>query len=372
MSQRTTRWLFAFLGAVLLLGILGRASVAFYERLRTREAVEIPPRPVSVVVMEPQVFERVVPISGALTPIRSADVFPKVGGRVTRVSVLLGDQVREGQALATVESTEYGLMAEQARKGAQMAGEGAALAERSMDRLETVQKALGEGALSQQDFEKARMEATNAQTQREVVEIQARLAAQMVSNATMTAPFAGRVSKVLATEGSMVGNEYPAFHVDDLSSFVVRCQVGDLDLPSVKPGQEVRLVSDALPGLTLQGRVTAVAAALDAWTRRAPVEIAVPNPDGQVTGNLFAHGEIVTARDEGAFVVPVEAVDRSQEQPTVQVARDGTVSVVPVVVVGESGGRVSLQGLARGDAVILPGADHLAAGEKVQPVQQGG
>jgi RND family efflux transporter MFP subunit len=182
----------------------------------------------------------------------------------------------------------------------------------------------------------------------------------------MRAPVDGVVSRVNARLGGMVGSEYPAFHVDDSSALVLRCEVGDLDLARVRIGQEVRLESDALPGRLLLGQVVAVAPTLDSITRRAPLEIAVPNEDGSVTGNLFARGRIVTGREEAAFVVPTEAVERREGQAGVQLVVDGRIQVRVVRVLGESADSVAVEGLAAGALVVLPGPEHLAEGEAVE------
>ncbi len=354
--------------ALVALAVLVRTGQAFHERLSEREPVEAPPRAVRVVMASPQPFEHTVVVSGTLEPVHSVDVFPKVGGKVVEMYVQLGDRVREGDRLARVEAPEWGLQAQQAEVGFAMAEQAAELAQRSLGRLERVHDQLGQGALSQQDFEEASIQAEGAVTQRDVARLQADLAKQMVRNATMRAPVSGVVSRIHARLGGMVGNEYPTFHVDDTSSLVLRCQVGDLDLPAVAPEQEVRLESDAMPGRVLVGRVLAVAPTLDSITRRAPVEIAVENPDGDIIGNVFARGHVVTGRDEAAFVLPLEAVHRQQGKASVQVVLQGAVHDVEVTVLGESRDSVAVDGLDAGTAVVLPGPEHLAEGERVQPV----
>jgi RND family efflux transporter MFP subunit len=369
-TARAGRVRLVVLAAVALLVTLAavRAGQVLLQRLQPVEAHEAPPKLVKVIGLEPQPFEHTVVVSGTLEPIHSVDVFPKVGGKVTDLYVQLGDRVQEGQRLARVESVEWGLQAQQAEVGLAMAEQAAQLASRSMERLEAVQVQLGEGALSQQDYEEAAIRAEGAQTQQEVARLQRDLARRMVTNATMTAPVTGIVSRIHARVGGMVGSEYPALHVDDTSSLILRCQVGDLDLPRMAPGQEVRLESDALPDRVLVGQVIAVAPTLDSITRRAPIEIAVSNPDGDITGNIFARGRVVTGRDEAAFVVPLEAVQRQQGRATVQLVRGGTIFEAEVAVLGESTDSVALSGLAPGDQVVLPGPEHLASGETVQAV----
>jgi membrane fusion protein (multidrug efflux system) len=360
-----------------LLAILAvlRTGQVFLQRIHAAEPVDAPPKLVKVVGIAPQPFEHTVVISGTLEPIHSVDIFPKVGGKVTHLYVKLGERVSEGQALARVEAVEWGLQAQQAEVGLAMAEQAAQLAERSLGRLEKVHEQLGSGALSQQDFEEAAIQVEGAKTQQEVARLQRDLAARMVQNATMAAPVSGVVSRIHARVGGMVGNEYPALHVDDTSSLVLRCQVGDLDLPGIAPGQEVRLESDALPGRIIVGEVVAVAPTLDSITRRAPIEIAVPNPDGDITGNLFVRGRVITGRDEEAFVLPIEAVQRQRGRASVQLVRQGSVFEAPVQVLGEGADSVAISGLDEGDQVILPGPEHLAAGERVEAVDltvQGG
>jgi membrane fusion protein (multidrug efflux system) len=359
--------LLAVLALLALLAVI-RSGQVFMQRIQAAEPVDAPPKLVKVVGLEPQAFEHTVVISGTLEPIHSVDIFPKVGGKVTHMYVKLGDYVNEGQRLARVEAIEWGLQAQQAEVGLAMAEQAAELAERSLGRLERVHDQLGRGALSQQAFEEAAIQAEGAKTQQEVARLQRDLAARMVQNAIMTAPVSGVVSRIHARVGGMVGNEYPALHVDDTSSFVLRCQVGDLDLPGIAPGQEVRLESDAMPGRVMVGEVVAVAPTLDSITRRAPIEIAVPNPSGDITGNIFVRGRIVTGRDEDAFVVPLEAVQRQQGSATVQLVRQGSIYESPVDVLGESADSVAISGLEVGDQVVLPGPEHLAAGERVEVV----
>ncbi|MBN1336689.1 MAG: efflux RND transporter periplasmic adaptor subunit [Deltaproteobacteria bacterium] len=366
-----TRTLAIVLGCLVGVPLLARTGVAFWERLASEPLLEPPPVPVAVVRVEPAPFERTVAIAGTLEPVRSVDVFPKVGGRVVRVYAGLGDRVQAGQPLASVEATEYALQAGQAEAGLSIAGFAAETARRSLTRLDEVRERLGSDALSQQDYEEARVQAEGAATQAEVARYQRDLARRMVENATMTSPIDGVVSRVDAREGAMVGSEYPAFHVDDLSSFVVRCQVGDADLPWVEPGQRVRLRTDTHPGLVLAGTVAAVSPTLDAMTRRAPVEIEVPNPGGAVVGNLFTRGEIVVGVESQALVLPQETVERSEEGDRVRLARDDVVATVPVTVVGQSGETVAVNGLSPGDAVIVPGAQRLGDGERVRVVHPG-
>ncbi len=358
-------WLMVVVGILLLGGFAVRVGQGLYDRLRPAPDVAVPPTLVEVIELEPREFEFTVPISGTLSPVHSVDVFPKLGGKVVTLYVGLGDEVQRGDPLAAVESVEYQLQARQADVGLAMAEEAVGVAERSFDRLDRVRERSDSFGISEQTFEVAGVEVEGARTQAEQARLQRQLAHRMVENATMRAPVSGIVSRVHANLGAMVGSEYPAFHIADVSQLVVRCEVGDLDLPRLEAGQAVRLWTDAMPDLQLEGTVTAVAPTLDAWTRRAPVEIEVPNPGGVVTGNLFARGEIVVGTDPSALVLPLDVVQRSVDAAWVQVVREGRVHERTIRIVGESRDRLAIAGLESGVQVIVPGAEHLAEGEPV-------
>ena len=365
-------WLMVLLGVVLLGGFTVRVGQGLYDRLRPPADISVPPTLVQVIELSPREFEFTIPIAGTLSPVHSVDVFPKLGGKVITLHVGLGERVEKGDPLAVVESTEYQLQARQADVGLAMAEEAVGAAERSFGRLDRIRERSDSFGISDQTFEVAGVEVEGARTQAEQARLQRQLAHRMVENATMRAPVGGRVSKVNAALGAMVGSEYPAFHIDDVSQFVVRCEVGDLDLPRLEVGQAVRLWTDAIAGLELSGTVTAVSPTLDAWTRRAPVEIEVPNPGGAVTGNLFARGEIVVDADPAALVLPLKVVQRSVDAAWIQVVKDGRVHEMAVQIVGESHDLVAIAGPDPGVQVIVPGAEHLAEGEPVTTVPAAG
>ncbi len=361
-------WIVVVLTIVLGVGLMARTGQALWLRMRPLQDVEVPPAKVEAIAVAPRTFEYTVPISGTLQPIRSATVFPKMGGKVVAVEVQLGDEVNAGDALARVESPEYSLQAQQAEVGLQMAEEAVELAERSLQRLEDVRAEVGTLGVSEQEYEEARIQVEGARTQRDVARLNRDLARQVVRNHVMTAPCDGRVTKVLARLGNMVGNEYPAFQIDDTSQLFLDTAVDAAALGAVERGQPVRLWAEDHEDRELQGTVTAVSTSLDAWTRRGPVEITVEDPGG-VIGNLFARGEIVTGVEEGAVVLPLEVVRRTADGDWVQVARDGYVADVPVEVVGEADTELSVRGVAFGALVILPGAEYLAEGEPVDVVR---
>ena len=362
-------WVMVSVVILLSIGFCVRVGFALAERLAPPEEVVIPPAKVEVIDLQPRPFEHTVPIAGTLEPVHSVDVFPKLGGKVIGLHVQLGDAVRSGDPLATVESVEYGMQVRQAEVGYEMAVEAVELAERSLARLERVREASGSMGVSEQAYEEARIQVEGARTQRDVAQLNRDLARQVVRNHVMTAPCDGRVTKVLARLGNMVGSEYPAFQIDDTSQLFLDTAVDAAALATMARGQPVRLWAEDDEDRGLHGTVTAASTSLDAWTRRGPVEITVENPDGEVLGNLFARGEIVVGVEDDAVVLPLEVVRRDESGDTVQVVRDGRVVDLPVEIAGESDSELSVRGVPMGALVLVPGAEYLVEGEPVDVVR---
>lgn len=174
---------------VLSSGFAWRLGLALHQRLQVLPERSVQPRPVAVIPLEPRPFSHTVPIAGTLAPLRSVDVFPKLGGKVVALHVALGQRVEAGQRLAQVEATEYGLQARQAEVGLQLAEQAQAQAARSMQRLEEIKERRA-GLISAQTMEEATLQAEAAQRQREQARLQRDLARRIVGNAVIEAPIA--------------------------------------------------------------------------------------------------------------------------------------------------------------------------------------
>src|SRR5512139_1920510 len=101
-------------------------------------------------IVEPQVLERTLPLTGTLTPFNEATVKAKVAGELVAVTVREGEPVRQGQVLARIDQTEV-----QARVAARKADVGAARAQLDWAaKNRTTQKALlDKGFIAQTAFD---------------------------------------------------------------------------------------------------------------------------------------------------------------------------------------------------------------------------
>jgi len=213
-----------------------------------------------------------------------------------------------------------------------------------------------------QEIEMARAQVAQAQASVAFARLQ-------LANATVTAPFAGTVTRRLVDPGQLVTTtpgQGALFVVAQIDTVLVGLDVSETDLARVRPGQAVALHVDAYPTKPFTGTVREIGQAADPRARVFKIKVAVPNPDHQLKPGMFARGEITTVRHEGALVIPRDAVVSDTGEATVFVVDAGRARVRKVRLGIMQGPFVEIRdGLAKGDSVIVAGQSGLTDGAAV-------
>jgi membrane fusion protein, heavy metal efflux system len=294
-----------------------------------------------------------------------------VAGRVTRVLVELGDQVRQGQTLAQVFSPE---LAEAQTKFLSMNAELDAH-ERELDRT---RKLVEIGAASQQELERLHAEHTaklaSVQSLRSRLVLlgmsQPAIDALSPANAVdaitnVPAPIAGAVTERGANPGLNVDTATPLFTVVDLSLVWVVGALYESDFGRVRVGAEATVTATGYPNRSLHGRVTYIDPQVSPDTRTARVRVEVPNPGRELRLGMYADIEVATTTDRHVVTIPRSAVQTVGSRQVVYVATPSHAGtfVERDVRLGESSGDVVevLAGLRPGDRVASKGSFFLRA-----------
>ena len=187
-----------------------------------------------------------------------------------------------------------------------------------------------------------------------VLNSQLQAAQATVATLTLTAPFDGDVLAVNNLPGDAVAPGTAALLLADRSVLRVDAQVDETDISQIQAGTPVSVTFDALPGLTIPGKVTwinptgAMLQGLVKYTVRA--ELAQTDP--RVLLGMTAHVSIVVNRQARVLTVPLAAVQHGPQGDFVQRWRAGAAEVVPVT-----------RGARQGDQLVVTGA--LLAGDQV-------
>jgi RND family efflux transporter MFP subunit len=304
-------------------------------------------------------------------------VAPKTAGRLEQVYVRLGDRVRRGQRIATIEDQEIREQVRQAEASFEVAR--ATIRQREADlqlaqtNVERSRNLFARELLPRQtlDDNEARYQAAIAQldlARAQNTQSQARLDELRINlaNTVIVSPVDGFVARRAADPGAFVSQNAPVVDVVDIGRVRLVANVVEKDLRQVGIGDAALVEVDAFPGDTFKGRIARVAPVLDPSTRTASIEIEIPNADFRLKPGMYARVGITTQSRENALVVPPNAVVDLDGRRGVFLAKDNAAVFRPVEVGIEDAARVEiLSGLTDGERVITTGAAGLRDGDQI-------
>jgi cobalt-zinc-cadmium efflux system membrane fusion protein len=274
-----------------------------------------------------------------------------VAGRVSKLYVQPGDQVRAGTTIVTLSSPD----AAEARAKLSDAYAQLQSAEEMFKRqVEMLKRGVG----LEMDRFKAEIELREARAEfQRANQAVTFLGEGSGETVNIKAPISGRVVHIKATVGAMAEPGETLMELGNPASLWVVADVFDRDLVLVREGAAalVEIASNPKP---LQGRVAVIGAALEGESRRAPVFIELHDQNISLRPGMYARVSI-TALSSDRITVPVAAVlIKGSENTVVYVEKaDGAFENRKVVIGQSIDGYVPiLQGLSVGERVVVNGA----------------
>jgi cobalt-zinc-cadmium efflux system membrane fusion protein len=292
----------------------------------------------------------------ALDRQRAAEVSSHAAGRVTRLNAAVGQVVRRGQVLGSVESPAIGQAA------AEYLTQEASL-RTARQHLARQRGLLAQHLTTQREFELAEAEAGRAAAAMDAAGARlralgvplGRVSASTV-HAPLVAPLDGEVLRRSVLLGGWVQPETAAFTIADLSSLWVDLDVFETDLGAITAGDQVTLEVRSLGLAGVPGIVDLIHAEVDPATRMGRIRVNVPNPDRRLRPGLSVTAHIHPRTTGAVLRVPIESVRARDGRPHVLVRRGGTTAWVAVETGLRHAGEVEVtRGLAAGDVIAVAG-----------------
>lgn len=319
---------------------------------------------IKVEAVKPQPLSDTVTVTATIRPDqdRLARIAPRIEGRITSVTAKLGDSMRAGQTMATLDSVAIG----ETQAALLQAQTELRVAKADLERTESL---AADEIVPRKELLRARAEHDKAQAALRTAQDRLRLlggsgaGARGPSGFAVTAPFAGTVIERKATLGELASPAEPMFTLADLSSVWLQAALTEAVLAKVKVGAKARVTLPAYPSETFEGKVGHIAAALDPETRTVAARIELLNPDGRLKPEMFATAAIeVGSEKKEAITLPDAAILLMQGQPTVFMYEQGAYGP-RVIEPGERlGGRTVVKsGISPGEEVVTAGAYALKA-----------
>lgn len=290
-------------------------------------------------------------------------VFPPAGGRVIEVKVRPGDNVRAGQVIAELQSSDVA----QARNDYQKALSEYDRASRILTRSQTLYE---HKAIAEKDLQDAQINAQEAsadlQRAKEHLHVLGVPLDDSYDVLRVLAPRNGVVLDLGAAPGEYskaLDAPSPVATIADLSTVWVVGDVYEKDLATVHLGSPVDVTVAAYPGQTFHGKLNALSGNIDPNTRTLKVRVDIANPKQLLKPEMFATIRVMRA-DRPVIVLPTTAVIRDGDQSSVFVEQaPGKFEKRSVQLARTSGAQVEIaSGLKPGEQVAVQGAALLRGG----------
>jgi HlyD family secretion protein len=317
-------------------------------------------------------------VVGNLIGEATVDVAPKTGGRLTSITVKLGDRVRRGQVIGKIEDREIVEQVNQAQASHKV-GE-ATIRQREADlnlaltNVERSRNLFNRQLLPRQTLDDAEARYTSSVAQvdlarAQLAQSQARLQELRINlgNTNVISPVDGFVAKRNVDAGAWVSQNAPLVSVVDISSLRLVANIVEKDLRMVGVGDPAIVEVDALPGEKFKGRVARVSPILDPATRTAQMEVEVPNRDYRLKPGMYAKVNLEMEGRDNVLIVPKISLVDSEGQRGVYQPNDNSRAQFKAVKVGlEDNERAEiLEGLREGETIVSTGAGALRRNDQL-------
>ena len=303
---------------------------------------------VKVAAATPQIVELTEVYTSEILPYKENDITPAAQGlHIDEIRVDVGDNVRAGQVLVTLDQTTL--------KQQEL---NLATIEDNYNRMKPVHEV---GGISDQQMTQLK---NQLDLQREIVE-------NLRKNSVIKSPISGVVTARNFEPGDLFAS-MPILHIMQINQLKVMANVSETYYPNVKVGQKVNISVDIYPDEVFEGTVSRINPALDAATRTFGVEITIPNSNLRLRPGMYARTTFNMGQRESILIddVAVQKQAGSSER-YVFVVKDGVAEYRFV----RDGRRVGnlieiINGLSAGEQVATTSFTRLANGKKVEIVNE--
>ncbi len=322
-------------------------------------------------------------LPGNVEALEETTVYPHTSGYLKRWLVDIGDEVKDGQLLAEIDTPDVDKELAQAKANLQQFKANQIRAEATAKLNEAIKRRYDEldlqNAASKLEVDQHRADAETAESN--VAAAKASVAAAEADVQRLTtledfskvfAPFAGTITARYIEVGQLVtsgnGTGQTLFHIAKTNPVRVFVHVPQMYAPGIKVDQQAELLVRELPNRKFVGRVTRTARAIDPATRTLLTEIQAPNDDHALLTGSYIQVRMNVNRASPPLLIPASALIFNADGTRVAlVGAAGKVHFQPVEVEGDFGTEIGVSsGLSPQDRVIVAPGSRLVEGGTVE------
>jgi HlyD family secretion protein len=356
-----------------------------------------------------------VTLNGKLKPVQEINIIPKLPGKVSRVNFDIGQVVKSGDVLFTLDDKDIRLQVMQAQAGLDAASAGLSRVKGGANEQQMVQLQMAltsaeisfndaklaldrttqlfeSGVVSKAEMERAEsqfkmaeqqynsaktnLELTQSKTNPENIAAsqaqvnQARAAVEIaksqLDNSVVKSPISGVVATRNLDAGEMVSSAAPAMSIIDLSSVIIDVNATEDIINKIKLNSKVEVSIKSAGDKPFTGEVINISPSVDLKTQTYPVRVKIDNKDGLLKAGMFAEVKLSIERIDNTLSVPLTSVVDEGGLKYVYVLKGDKVEkrAVTTGIFDDKYIQV-LKGITDGEEVVVKGQELIQDGSKV-------
>ena len=319
----------------------------------------MPPTTVSSATVKDEDWAPTLSAVGSLSAVQGAIIAAELGGVVSEIKFENGGVAKKGDVIMKLDASQEEALLRSSEAEAE-------LARQDLERTR--------GLASQKVVSKSELDAAESKFNRlNAVVDQMR---SSIRKKTLVAPFDGQLGIRQVNVGQMINAGQQVVPLTSLDVLFADFALPQQYLGQLKPGLEVHVTTDALPGRVFGGKLTAINSMVDSSTRNITLQATLESPDHALRPGMFAKAEVTLPEKHKTLVVPGSAISYApfgdsvfviDKQKDDKTGKESQVIRQQFVRVGEARGDfvAITQGLKAGEVVVGTGVFKLRNGMTV-------
>jgi RND family efflux transporter MFP subunit len=325
--------------------------------------------PVQVAPLQKRHVQYAVTAPGALDAFQQVQITARVAGAVDRVAFVEGQNVKEGDTLATIESDRYQVAVDQSKAALDKAVATQKSQEAQLNRR-TATQTTNPGLIPGEEIEQHQTAVETAKADVAAAQQQLRVSQLNLRDSIVRAPIAGIVQTRTVQTGQFLQPGAVLATIIQRDPLLLRFAVAEQDAPRLKAGQQATIVLRE-SAHTYTATISLVGGAADPQTRLVPVTAQVDETDHQywLRPGAFCEVSVPIGDARDAIVVPTMSVQPTEKGNVVYVVDDKNIAHSKIVELGmyTPDGNVEVtRGVDEGQQVVVRGIEPLSDGAPVK------
>ena len=281
----------ALVGIVLLAGVLGGIKMLQFNRMAAQGNFSPPPAVVTTAPVESTAWESRLTAVGSLEAVQGVTVTAELSGKIVDITFEPGAFVQAGDLLVQQDISS---------ETAQLRADEATLALRKAN-YDRARELLAQKVVTQAAFDQTLAEYKQARAAIDNIR-------SVIAKKTIRAPFAGRLGIRLVNLGQNLEGGEPIVSLQSLDPIFVNFLLPQHQIARLRIGLTVRITSDALPGETVEGLITAINPQVEEDTRNIRIQATVNNLKEHLRPGMFVNVAVILPEEQNVLVIPATAV----------------------------------------------------------------